>query len=78
LAGGWRKGRWCDARVFFQEVSIFPDPPGLEAAVNYGSRVADNFWFGFANPSIFAHVTGMVTTFFLIKLFFFPQGQQSF
>jgi putative flippase GtrA len=47
------------------------------AAVNFGSRIFYNQWLDFSTAVIVAYLTGMVTAFFLAKIFVFKASQQS-
>lgn len=47
------------------------------AAVNFGSRIFYNQWLDFSSAVIVAYLTGMLTAFFLAKIFVFKSSQQT-
>lgn len=50
---------------------------GLAACVNLGSRFLYNQWLDFSTSVVLAYLTGMVTGFFLARMFVFRQATQS-
>ena len=56
---------------------IFLATGATAAAVNFGSRIFYNQWLDFSTAVILAYLTGMVTAFFLAKIFVFKTSQQS-
>lgn len=49
---------------------------GVAAAVNFGSRILYNLWFGFSVSVVLAYLTGMLTAFLLARLFVFRHSRQ--
>jgi len=62
---------------FSKQFLIFLLTGGTAAAVNFSSRILYSQRFDFSLAIILAYMTGMVTAFFLFKLFVFKQSQQS-
>lgn len=56
---------------------IFLITGATAAVVNFGSRIFYNQWLDFSSAVIVAYLTGMVTAFFLAKIFVFKTSQQS-
>ncbi|MCY9872558.1 GtrA family protein [Vibrio barjaei] len=56
---------------------MFLGTGGLAAAVNFGSRIFFSQYLSFSNAIILAYLMGMVTAFFLAKLFVFTESKQS-
>jgi putative flippase GtrA len=56
---------------------IFLATGATAAAVNFGARIFYNQWLDFSSAVILAYLTGMVTAFFLAKIFVFKTSQQS-
>ena len=50
---------------------------GTAAAVNFGSRIVYNAWPNFSSAVILAYFTGMITAFFLARMFVFKDSKQS-
>ncbi|SPC11706.1 GtrA family protein [Cupriavidus taiwanensis] len=50
---------------------------GIAAAVNWSSRILYNFWMPFSYAIVAAYLTGMITAFFLAKIFVFADSTQS-
>ena len=50
---------------------------GTAAIVNFGSRILYSFVLDFSSAVIFAYITGMVTAFFLARLFVFKNSKQA-
>jgi putative flippase GtrA len=61
---------------FTRQFFIFLGTGGTAAAVNFGSRILYNHWVDFSTAVILAYITGMITAFFLAKLFVFTKSQQ--
>jgi putative flippase GtrA len=55
---------------------VFLVTGGTAAAVNFGSRIVYSFWFSFSSAVILAYITGMITAYFLAKLFVFKDSKQ--
>jgi putative flippase GtrA len=55
---------------------IFLLTGGTAAAVNFGSRIIYNHWFGFSTSVVLAYITGMITAFVLARLFVFTETRQ--
>ena len=62
---------------FSKQFIIFLITGGIAAAVNFLSRIFYNQYCSFSSAVIFAYLTGMVTAFFLAKLFVFKSTSQS-
>lgn len=62
---------------FSRQFLIFIITGGTAAIVNFGSRFFYNQWFSFSTAIILAYITGMITAFFLVKIFVFEPSQQS-
>ena len=50
---------------------------GTAAIVNFGSRILYSLVLDFSSAVIFAYITGMVTAFFLARIFVFKNSQQA-
>jgi putative flippase GtrA len=50
---------------------------GTAAIINFGSRFVYNQWVSFSTAVILAYITGMITAFFLAKIFVFRESKQS-
>jgi len=50
---------------------------GIAACVNFASRILFNQWLSFSSSVILAYLCGMVTAFFLAKLFVFKESRQT-
>lgn len=50
---------------------------GIAACVNFACRIFFNQWLSFSSSVILAYLCGMVTAFFLAKLFVFKESRQT-
>ena len=49
---------------------------GMAASLNVCSRMVYNLWTSYSAAIVLAHITGMMTTFFLARAYVFPRGPQ--
>lgn len=56
---------------------VFLVTGGIAALVNFGTRIAYNRWVDFPVAIVLAYLTGMVTAFFLARIFVFKDSQQN-
>lgn len=59
-----------------REFLLFLLTGGTAAAVNFASRILYNYWMDYSISIIAAYLTGMVTAFFLARLFVFTKTSQ--
>ena len=59
-----------------KEFLLFLITGGTAAAVNFASRILYNHWLDYSISIIVAYLTGMVTAFFLARLFVFTKTSQ--
>ena len=64
-------------QFFSRQFIAFLLTGGFAAAVNFGSRIIYDIWMSYSVAIIMAYLTGMVTAFFLVKMFVFKTSQQS-
>lgn len=50
---------------------------GIAAVINFSSRLLYSHWLSFSSAVVLAYVTGMITAFFLAKLFVFKSSRQA-
>ena len=56
---------------------VFLITGGTAALLNFGSRILFNIWFGFSLSVVLAYLIGMITAFFLARIFVFKTGEQA-
>jgi len=66
------------SQFFSKEFVSFLITGGIAAGVNFFSRIFYNQFYSFSSSVILAYLSGMVTAFFLAKIFVFKKSTQSF
>jgi putative flippase GtrA len=63
--------------LFSNQFFVFLISGGIAAAANFFSRILFSHWLGYSAAIVLAYLVGMVTAFFLFRLFVFERGKQA-